>query len=529
MSALRKLCVLLMVVAVVASCTPRQPTVAPTMASTPIPPKPTETPIPQVFTWADSSAMLTAVPCCTATVDKNTRWLLDQMFDGLVEYKPGTSEIIPNLAESWEISADGLNWTFHLRQGVTFSDGKPLTAAEVKTSLDQAMAPDSKVLLRIGGIKEISTPNPTTVVVTTNKPNSALLHGLQEVGGLVQAPNSTSDKPIGTGPYLLTEWNRGEKVVLVRRTNYWGNLPALEKLIYLRRPEATTRVIMLMSGEADLVAKLLPEDVAELQKRSDITALTPSSSMQIGIRLNTRVPPYDNPLVRQALNYAIDKRVILNNLLLGAGYLPDGIAGHGVWGTLVEEWYPFNLEKAGQLLAQAGLVKTDNKWLYNRQPLVFRLYAPEGRYQKDRIVAEYVAAELKKFGVAVQLEIAPWTIWAAANKDKLIKGEADGGLNGFSLQHPVVNWANDLSCGSAKSSMTGYCNPTVDTLVLKAGATFDENEQRKIYEEAQRLLIDDTPYLLLYGQNPIWGVRSRVQGLMFTPNEIPVTDKTTIN
>lgn len=480
----------------------------------------------QVFTWADSSALLARVPCCEATVDKNTRWLLDQLFDGLVQYKPGTSEIEPSLAKSWEISEDGLTWIFHLRGGVTFNDGTLLTAEAVKYSLDLAMSPESKVTLRIGGLKEVRIVDNYTVALATEQPNAALLHGLQEVGGLVQAPNSTPQNPIGTGPYVLVEWNRGEKIVLERRNNYWGKTPPLlERLIYLKRPEETTRVIQLLNGEIDMAAKLSPETIIDLAKTAHVTVETPTSSMQVRINLNNRVPPYDDQLVRQAFNYAVDKEAIVKNLLLGAGYVPNGVAGQGVWGTLYQEGelYSYDLERAGELLREAGLTKKNGKWYYESSPLLFRLYVPEGRYLKDSLVGEFVAQQLQDFGIEVQLEVAPWTIAASQSRPRLIAKEIDGWLSGFSLLHPVVNWANHFHCRNKDRLETGYCNPEFDTLVDRAEVSFVEEEQRKLYGQAQRLLIEEAPVLWLYGQAPIWGVRSNITGLQFTPNEIPIT------
>jgi peptide/nickel transport system substrate-binding protein len=163
----------------------------------------------QVFTWSDSTELLSRVPCCDASADKNTTWLLNQMFDGLVAYAPGTADVVPDLAEKWDISTDRLTWTFHLRKGVTFSDGSPLAAQDVKYSIDLAQSPESRSTIRLGSIDRIETPDDNTVVIVTKTADSTLLYGIVDVGGLVQSRKSTPENPIGSGPYVLKDWNRG--------------------------------------------------------------------------------------------------------------------------------------------------------------------------------------------------------------------------------------------------------------------------------------------------------------------------------
>src|ERR1051326_5718735 len=479
---------------------------------------------PQTFTWSDSTELLARVPCCEASVDKNTTWLLNQMFDGLVAYAPGTSNIVPDLAENWDVSADRLTWTFHLRKGVTFSDGSPLTAQDVKYSWDLAQGPDSRTNIRLGSIARVDTPDDNTVVVVTKTPDSTLLYGIVDIGGMVQSQKSTPDNPIGTGPYVLKQWNRGENVVLERRTNYWGTPPKLEKLTYLKRPEETTRLVELTKGDVDMT-KLSLDDMDTLKRTSDVSRQVPQSSMLVGVRLNTRVPPFDRKEVRQALNYAIDKQAILNNLLRGAGYVPDGLAGHGVFATatLSNGYYPYDQQKAAALMTQAGLVKVGDRWTMNDQPVTFRLYTPEGRYVEDRAVAEYVAQQLQTFGLNVMHQVVPWTVWAADEQKKMVALQEDGGMNGYSLLHPVGNWADQLSCVNKDKYETGYCNPDVDADLNSARAAASDQEQIADYQKAQLTIVDDAPWLLLYGQNPVWGVRNQVNGVTFTPNEIPIT------
>jgi ABC-type transport system substrate-binding protein len=451
-------------------------------------------------------------------------WLLNQMFNGLVAYAPGTSNIVPDLAEKWEVSTDRLSWTFHLRKGVTFSDGSMLTSQDVKYSWDLAQGPDSRSTIRLGSIARVETPDDTTIVVVTKAPDATLLYGIVDAGGMVQSTKSTPDKPIGTGPYVLKDWNRGENVVLERRANYWGTPPALQKLVYLKRPEPTSRLVELAKGEVDLT-KLSADDLETLKRTQDVRTEVPESSMLVGVRLNTRIPPFDRKEVRQAMNYAIDKQAIVTNILRGAGYVPDGLAGHGVYATGVISggYYPYDPRKADDLMLQAGLTQVGDRWTMDGRPVDFRFYTPEGRYVQDRAVAEYVAQQLTKFGLNVSHQVVPWTVWASENQKKMVALQVDGGMNGYSLLHPVGNWADLLSCASKDQRESGYCNPKVDAEIVGARSAISEQEQIDAYKKAQSIINEDAPWLLLYGQNPVWGARNPVVGLKFTPNEIPLT------
>ena len=282
----------------------------------------------------DSSEMLTLVPCCR---DGGQEYQVtsEQIYDGLVKYtytydkNAGTADakIVPDLAESWSVSPDGLSWTFKLRKGVTFSDGSPLTAAEVKYSIDKSHSKESTVMQKIGQIQEVRVVDELTVVITSKEPNSGLIHGLEDVGGLIQSSKSTPEKPIGTGAYVVKEWKPAEKVVLELRESYWREKPKVQRLVYLRVPENVTRLIMLSKAEIDMT-KITPEDKAQAQKITGVVVETPLSSMSVGLRLNTRVEPYSKVEVRQAINYYLDKGEISKNVLLGSGsYRRTGRAG----------------------------------------------------------------------------------------------------------------------------------------------------------------------------------------------------------
>jgi len=221
----------------------------------------------------------------------------------------------------------------------------------------------------------------------------------------------------------------------------------------------------------------------------------------------------------------VNKRAIVDSLLLGAGYVPDGIAGHGVWGTYRVDYYPYDPDRAAALMQEAGLTLFEGRWHDQGEPVVFRFYVPDGRYVKDRVIGEFVTQQLEDFGLTVELEVAPWSIWASNSRARANALEIDGGMNGFSLVHPVINWANDLHCRNENSRQTGHCDPVFDDLIDRATQTFDEDEQRSLYEQAQQMAIEKAMYLLLYGQSPVWGVRDGIQGLSFTPNEIPITDQ----
>lgn len=524
---MRKVIYLLLTLSLLLAACGVAPTVTPPLVKATLPPaKPSPTPVPQVFSWAAESQMVTVVPCCNV-FDKNTQAMLLLVFEGLVVMNPETSRMEPQLAESWETSADGLTWTFHLRKGVTFSDDSPLDAATVKYWIEKSLDPSSRVAPRLTSLKAIEVADALTLKVITTKPNSLVIYGM---GGMIQGRNSTPEKPVGTGQYVYKEITP-EKVTVVKRQGYWGKAPKLDQITYYWRADATSRLAGLQTGEVDLIQNLTVENSESLGKDPRFVVVHPDSTLMMALRFNTRRPQYQDARVRLALNYAIDRKPILDKILLGAGYLPEALGGHGVYGTptLKGELYPFDLAKAQQMMRDAGWAKdSSGKWAKGGEQLKMILSASEGRYLKGTDLAQYVAQQLVNFGVAVDLQIKPWADWSPNVMKWAAEGLIDAALSGQGGTYAMGNWASDLRSSASKTNYTGFNDPNYDKIVAFFEATMDEAAQLKILEQAHAYLVPLAPYLQLVGQRPFWAASAHVKGLKFSKNEIPLFHEVTM-
>ncbi|MEA2595830.1 MAG: peptide/nickel transport system substrate-binding protein, partial [Thermomicrobiales bacterium] len=306
-----------------------------------------------------------------------TTRVISNVIEGLVKYSPGTVDLEPLLAtevpslENGGISADGLSYTFKLRQGVTFHDGTPFNAEAVKTSYqrlyDKSFAHYDKTNTSgffLAGLTTVDVVDEYTVKFTLGAPNSAFMELSNIYAGRVLSPKGIqevaaaqwAEGDYGTGPFTVKSWEKGVKVELERNENYWGTKPALKTLIFRPIPEPTARVSALLNGEVDMIVVVPPDSIEQVKADANLTYEQGPSLHYWFIQLNTKAKPFDDVRVRQAVNYAVDKEGLANDILQGSAvpatqpmpaanwsYNPD-VAG-----------YPYDAEKAKSLLAEAGL------------------------------------------------------------------------------------------------------------------------------------------------------------------------------
>ncbi len=434
----------------------------------------------------------------------------------------GTLE--PSLAESWEADSDGLSWILRLRKGVTFHDGTPFNAEAVKTNLDRFLDPESKAPYRflISEIKGIEVVDEYSVRLVLNNPFAPIISNLSHsfIGMLSPtslkdlAKGEITDKIVGTGPYKLVRWDRGEQIVLEANADYWGTTPKISRVTFKFVPEDAARVVMLETGEAQAIMRVPPMDAQRLAGNPAIDVVFASSVRVIYIGFNTLVEPFNNPKVRQALNYAVNKQALIDTILGGVGFPSSAPVVPAVFGHNPVGPYAYNPAKARELLAEAGYPKGFKAVFHH----------PSGRYLMDATIAEAVQSMLRDVGVQLELQTMEWSTYlsfvrkppAEAGHQMYMLGwgtvtlDADYGL--FSLLHssqiPPTGWG-----------VSYYQNPKVDEL-LQAGRTTPERATREgLYHEAIKLIWDDAPWLYLHDEGQINAVRTNVKGLIHHPLE----------
>jgi len=420
-------------------------------------------------------------------------------------------EVKPLLATGYEASADGLLWTIRLREGVTFHDGTPFNAEAVKVNIDRFRTGATFGFL-IAAIVEVEVVNDFTVRLRLDAPFAPLLRGLaHSFTGIVSPAAIEAGKvePVGTGPFTFVEWIRGDRVVLARNPNYWGEPAYLDRVVFRPILEPTTRTMMLLAGEADIALDLPADDVpiVEADRLTDVVR-GPSLVVQY-IGLNNQRGPFRDVRVRQAINYAINREEIIDAVLGGRASvanapIPPAAFGHSAIGP-----WAHDPEKARTLLAEAGFpdgfrttIRFNPGW---REP-----------------ASELIQAQLRKVGIEAELIRMEWGAYLEFTSrpvetteiDMFLLGwvtvtmDADYGL--FALFH-TSEW-------SPKSNRVFYSNPRVDELLEQGRIVMDPEERKALYAEAIEIIWREAPWGFLHFPDFVNGQRVGIHGVVHHPN-----------
>ncbi len=331
--------------------------------------------------------------------------LYGNVYEGLVQFAVDGSAA-PLLAESWEISPDGLTYLFHLRSGVKFSDGSLFDASVAKFTLERAIAADSinPQKPRLAAIRTLEALDARTLRIGLTRRSGGLLQSLAWGSFVMVSPQSAAGNalhPVGTGPFRFAEWRRGDSLELVRNPEYWGGAPRLRAARFKFIADPTAAYAALMAGDVDAFANYpAPESFAQFRSDSRFAVFVGSTEMETVLGLNERRPPLDNLLVRRAISHALDRRAIIDGAMFGYG-IPIGShfpPGKPAYLDLTGR-YPHDVAAAKVLLAEAG---------YPRGFSVVLKLPPPAYARRS---GEIVAAELLAIGIKVKIENLEWAQW----------------------------------------------------------------------------------------------------------------------
>lgn len=460
--------------------------------------------------------------------------ITEQIFSQLLRWKDiKLSGFEPDLAESWESSTDNLRWTFKLRQGVRFHDGSPMNAEAVKFTLDRIRDPQtgSPNRSQYNAIKSVTVQDPHTVVIETEAPSPTLLEVLATSNAAILSPEAVgrhgramSRNPVGTGPFRFKEWIPNERVVIERNPEYYGPPPAMETFIYRPVPEGGARAIEVEAGNADIATGIPPEVADRLRANPRVKLEVIPSSFQLWFELNHARPPFNDVRVRKAVNHAIDRDAIVTSILGGYGSVPDGPFPEGTQGRIPLKPFTYDPELAKRLMKEAYPDGYGEKIV---------LWTSNGRYLKDRAVAEAVQGYLQEIGLEAEFRVWEW----AAYQRQLYRpaqggtgrgsNEANMWFLGTSI--PTAHWRLQRKViAGDPSNLMGYSNPRVTALMEAASTNMNYDERMKQYQEIQRIVWDeDAAWLYLYNQVQILGLNPAVRGLQMFAYEVPILTSVT--
>jgi ABC-type transport system substrate-binding protein len=473
--------------------------------------------------------------------DEVSSYAMHPLFDTLVDYAPASTEVVPRLAERWEISPDGTTFRFTLRPGITYSDGRPIVAADFKYSLERALttqdSPFGVYLADVEGAAEvlagkakdcvgITAPSERELVIHLARPNVAFLYILtmtfstpQRADHVGAARDQLRRQPLGSGPYVLAAWAEGEKLVLRRNPHYFDPARGLldEIVIYENLPP-DTQFLMFERGELDTVERLAAPDYLWLTDQEAWRPYVHTRALMnaYGSRMNVRQKPFTDRRVRQAMNYALDKAHTTK--LLNGGSVPShGMLAPGLFGRDDSiPPYPHDPAKARALLAEAGY------------PNGFDVaYMTTSDEEAEKLAAS-LQGDLAEVGVRMHITLTSFATYITA------LGKPDGpslALATWIGDYPDptsffdVRFHSRMIAEDSSNNDSFYANPELDALLDAARGETDAGERAAMYHRAERILYDDAPWIWDYHRLMTEVVQPYVRG--YEPHPVWIRDYTT--
>ncbi|MFG6589920.1 ABC transporter substrate-binding protein [Sulfitobacter sp. 1A12157] len=401
--------------------------------------------------------------------------LYTNVFEGLTRFM-GDGSVVPGLAESWEISEDGLTYTFKLREGVTFHDGSTMDAEDVKFTLDRINAEDSANAQKAlySAISEVNVIDPQTVEVKLSEPNGNMLFNLAWGDAVIVAPESVEtikQTPIGTGAFKFENWNQGDKITLTRNEDYWGEAPALASATFKFISDPTAAFASVMAEDVDVFTGFpAPENIPQFEADPRFQVLIGSTEGETILSINNQREPFDNVKVREAVARAIDRQAIIDGAMFGYG-TPIGthFAPHNPDYVDLTQLSSYDPEKSKALLAEAGFPDGFETTLHLPPPS----YARRG--------GEIIAAQLAEVGIKAQITNVEWAQWL----ETVFKGK-DFGLSIVSHTEPM-----DINIYANPDYYFQYDNAEFQSLMTEFNKTADPAARSEMLAKAQRIIAED--------------------------------------
>jgi peptide/nickel transport system substrate-binding protein len=452
------------------------------------------------------------------------------VYSSLVRYDKDL-KIEGELAESWEISADNLTITFHLRPGVTWHDGTPFTAEDVLFTYRLYIDPKTPTAYA-EQYRQVATAevlDPTTFRVSYRQPLAKALISWGELSvlprHLLEGEDVTKSPlarhPVGTGPFRFVEWKPGEKIVLEANPDYFEGRPYLDRVVYRIIPDESTMFLELQAGGLDTMGLNPIQYQAQTDspafKRQFVKYRYPAFAYTyLGYNLNR--PLFQDKRVRQALSYAINKKEIIEGVLLGLGQESTGPYKPGTWPyNAAVKRYPYDPERARTLLAEAGWTDSDGDGILDKdgKPFAFTIVTNQGNDQRVKS-GEIIQRRFREIGVDVKLRVIEW---ASFLNEFINPGNFDATILGWTV--PIdpdgYNVWHSSKTGPRELNFVGFKNAEVDELLEKGRRTLETAERKQYYDRFQEILAEEQPYTFLYVPDALPVVANRFQGIEPAP------------
>jgi peptide/nickel transport system substrate-binding protein len=439
--------------------------------------------------------------------------ILNNVLEGLTTYDDDLN-LQPGLAESWEQSEDGRTWTFHLREGVLFHNGREMTADDVKWSFERLIDPDTGAgnAARVGPPEtQIEVVDDYTVAITHPEPFGIFPQslGFDKSTGIVAKESleddGTINVPIGTGPFMITDVEGTTRLVLEKFDDYWQDgVPLLDRIVIEPIPDDTVRETALRSGEVDWVLAIAPQNFNSLDEDPNVVVATAPQLSYDYIGINLTREPFTDVRVRQAIAYTINRDELCEAGYFGLCETIEGPVGPGSPWDFNYEPYGQDLDKARELLADAGY------------PDGFEMeLLPTTQYGETVRAAQVLQQQLAEVGIEATINAPEWSEWL----------ELEGN---FQYDAYICSWnalidADQYYYLQHRSgqvfNFTGYENEEFNQLVDEGRSISDFDQRYDIYQQADQILVDDAPYIYMYNKQEIRAYGPQVHGFVVRPDQ----------
>ena len=442
--------------------------------------------------------------------DNASIWVIEEVFDTLLLPKADGSGVGPDLATSWSQSADELSWTFHLRHGVTFTNGQPLTSKDVKFSIEQTQKPSSPFAFINASIAKITTPDPYTVVVQTKQPFAPLPSDMAIFANSIvpynyagMTPEAFAKHPIGSGAFMLKSWTPGVEVSFVRNPHYWRQgRPYLNSITFKEVADSNTRANEVQGGQAQIDEFPAYSSISALQNSGGAVkvGIYPSSRVDF-LSINNTHKPFDNADVRRAIASAIDKKTLVKVVLFGHGTPAGAYMSPSSWSFDKSiTGYPYNLKAAKAYLAKSPVP--------NGFSSTITVYSGDSDQQTE---AQILQASLAKIGIKITIQ----TLDPSAAYDAQQNGNYDMSFSYDTTDivdpDEIIRFVGSYDGGS-HSLYSFYKNKQIDAWIDQAATLNDQAARKALYDKVQQQWNKDQPDVPLYYTPEIYAYGGNVHG-----------------
>ncbi len=453
------------------------------------------------------------------------------LYDGLVRYEADSLDVEPALATDWEISDDGTLYTFELRDDVEFHDGSPFDAEAVKFNFDRMLdeshpyhdtGPFPLAEQFFGQIAEVRVVDDHTVEFELESAYSPFMANLAYPTGLLISPTAVEEhgedvgrNPVGTGPYTFAEWQGNEHVTLERNPDYWDGPPEVAGVVFRPITESQTRVNELASGGADLIVEVPPDDVAALRDDPDVVVGEQAGPHVWFLILNLAEEPFDDVRMRRAVNMAIDKEAIVNDVLQGTATVADGPIAEAFGDAYNPDLdaYPYDPDAARDLIEEAG---------YGDGVDVTFYVTEGGSGMLDPVpMGEAMQADLREVGINASISTFEWNSFLD-EVNAGIEGKADMAQMAWMTSDPDTLPFLTLRTGAWPDeggfNSGYYSNERVDELIESAQVEVDDDARNAMYHEMQELVVEDAPWVFVASWKQNVAMSPEVEGFELHPS-----------